>query len=239
MQALQHSLAAGVEAFETDVCLTADGELVVLHDPLLSLTTTLSGWAHQRSAAAITAARLRDRDGQPTAEHPMLLGELLALIPSDRELQLEVKAHADPELAALTAEALSGRCRDQQARLEVISFHSSACATAARHGYRSRLIVWTDNSPEQMAAWALESGVGGFSVEHFLLSARLAEVFRGAGLTINTGTINDLELALRAIELAAPQAICTDRPIELAAELETALAASQPERAPVGVRTSG
>jgi glycerophosphoryl diester phosphodiesterase len=230
--ALDRALAGGVEAFETDVCLTADGELVVLHDPLLSLGTTLSGWAHEQSSARIAAAHLRDREGQETAAHPMLLSEVLELVPADKQLQLEIKAHADPELAARTAQALCRRCHDQQHRLELISFHSSACAAAARNGYRTRLIVWTDNSPEQMAAWALRSGVGGFSVEHFLLSRRLAEVLRDAGLTINTGTINDLELALRAIELAAPDAICTDRPIELRAELDaveaTGLAVAAP-----------
>ena len=170
----------------------------------------------------ITAANLRDRNGLATAAQPMLVDELMALIPTDKQVQLEIKAHADPELAARTARALCRRLRSEQERVEVISFHSSACVAAAAHGYRSRLIVWTDNSPEQMAAWALNSGVAGISVEHFLLSARLATVLRKAGLSINTGTINDLALALRAVELATPDAICTDRPIELRAELEAA-----------------
>lgn len=154
----------------------------------------------------------------------MLLDDLLALIPPNKQVQLEIKAHADPELAARTAGVLCRRYGEEQHRVEVISFHSSACETAAAHGYQSRLIVWTDNYPEQMAAWALRTGVAGFSVEHFLLSARLAKVLRAAGLGVNTGTINELELARRAIELAAPDAICTDRPIELRAELDTAAA---------------
>ena len=36
-----------MEGLETDVCLTADGRLVLLHDPLLTLGTTLDGWAHR------------------------------------------------------------------------------------------------------------------------------------------------------------------------------------------------
>ena len=155
----------------------------------------------------------------------MLLDELLSLIPANKQIQLEIKAHADPELAARTARVLCRRCRHEQHRVEVISFHSSACVTAAAHGYRSRLIVWTDNSPEEMAAWALRSGVAGISVEHFLLSSHLARVLCDTGLSINTGTINDVDLALRAVELAVPDAICTDRPIELRAELEAATVA--------------
>ncbi len=109
--ALAGSLAAGVDGLETDVCLTADGELVLLHDPLLTLGTTLDGWAHERSAAEILRARILDRDREPTAERPMTLDELLAVTPDDLPIQVEVKAHADPELARRTARVLCERYR--------------------------------------------------------------------------------------------------------------------------------
>jgi glycerophosphoryl diester phosphodiesterase len=223
-QALSRTLAGGVEAVETDVCLTADDELVVLHDPLLSLGTTLTGWAHERTAEEICGGWLRDHDGEAVDEHPMRLDELLDLLPAELLVQLEVKAHADRELAARTARALCERCRAERGRLEVISFHSGACATAAAYGYFARLVVWTDHSADQLAAWARRRGVGGVSVEHFLLSDHLARVLRLAGLSVNTGTVNEVELARRVIEVAAPDAICTDRPLELRVELE-ALAA--------------
>ena len=194
--ALTHALDGGVRAFETDVCLSADGELVVLHDPLLSCATTLTGWAHERTAAEITAAQLLTRAGLVSSESPLLLADLLDRIPAEITVQLDVKAHADPELAARTAEHICRRFRAQRHRLEVVSFHSVACAAAAAHGFRSRLIVWTDNSPEQMAAWALERGVTGISVEHFLLSSQMAAVLRAAGLEVSTGTVNEVELAL-------------------------------------------
>lgn len=38
--ALRHTLTAPVEGLETDICLTADDRLVLLHDPLLTLGTT-------------------------------------------------------------------------------------------------------------------------------------------------------------------------------------------------------
>ena len=56
---------AGVDGLETDVCLTADGELVLLHDPLLSLGTTIDGWAHERTSVEIARAALLDRGGRP------------------------------------------------------------------------------------------------------------------------------------------------------------------------------
>ena len=53
--ALAGALAVGVEGLETDVCLSADGELVLLHDPWLPLTTPLEGFAHSARGASCAA----------------------------------------------------------------------------------------------------------------------------------------------------------------------------------------
>ena len=79
--ALEHTLCGPFEGLETDVCLTADGGLVLLHDPLLALGTTLEGWAHGRSVAEIRSAWIRDSAGEPTGEHPLELEDLLQLVP--------------------------------------------------------------------------------------------------------------------------------------------------------------
>jgi hypothetical protein len=91
-----HRAIQQLDGLETDCCLTADGELVLLHDPLLELGTTVFGWAHQRSAAEIRAGWLRHSDGSPSDERPLLLDELLDVAPPGATLQLEVKAHANP-----------------------------------------------------------------------------------------------------------------------------------------------
>jgi glycerophosphoryl diester phosphodiesterase len=211
-----------VEGLETDVCLTADGRLVLLHDPLLTLGTTLDGWAHERTAEEIRSALIRDSSGRPTAEHPLLLEELIELVPETVRLQLEVKAHADRTLARRTAAALCERLRGEpiRDRVELISFHGEACAVAAAEGISSRLVIWADYAPEALASWALRTGVGGISVEHFLLTKQLVQVLRGAGLSVNAGTVNHPEILSRVLEFA-PDAIGTDRPHELRAGVET------------------
>src|SRR6266516_3917866 len=63
--ALERSLAGQVDGLEVDVVLTRDEEIVACHDPLLDISTAdLSGWAHQRSAAALTQAHLLDNEGR-------------------------------------------------------------------------------------------------------------------------------------------------------------------------------
>src|SRR5512133_3278869 len=211
--ALQGALAGPIDGLETDICLTVDGGLVLLHDPLLALNTTLDGWAHERTASEIGSSFLRDSSGRVTGERPLGLEDLLDQIPGDVALQLEVKAHADRRLALRTAEAICEQLRGEpiRSRVEVISFHSDACAVAAARGFRSRLVVWADYAPEALATWAVTRGISGVSVEHFLLDERLARILRLAGLSINTGTVNRPELLARVAEMG-PDAVCTDRP---------------------------
>jgi glycerophosphoryl diester phosphodiesterase len=224
--ALAGSIAGPLTGLETDVVLTADGKLVLLHDPLLPLATTLEGWAHERTADEILAGRLLDRGGVPTESRPLLLGDLLRDVPTGLILQLEVKAHADEALARGTTEAICAQVEavGATAWVELISFYSGACAVAADAGVRSRLIVWADYEPEALANWAVRTGVAGVSIEHFLLSERLVGALRAAGLSVNTGTVNDAELLERVLAFG-PDAVVTDRPHELRAE--AALRAAQ------------
>jgi glycerophosphoryl diester phosphodiesterase len=216
--ALAGALAAGADALETDACLTADGELVLLHDSLLDVGTTGRGWAHERTCRQIGRAWLLGRDGRESGERPLVLGELLELAPPGMPLQVEVKAHADDGLARRTVEALCRRYPGERDRLEVISFHQSACAAAAAQGWRARLVAWAGYAPEALAAWSHRHGIAGVSIEHFLLTPALAAELRLAGLSVNTGTVNSAELLARTVRMAAPDAVCTDRPGELRAE---------------------
>ena len=225
--ALAATLAAGADGLETDVCLTADAELALLHDPLLELGTTATGWAHRTTWEALRDARLRDGHGRPTDQRPMRLGDLLDAAPPGLALQLDVKTHGDPELALATVDAIDACVvpahRD---RVEVLSFHAAACARAPRLGLHARLIVWADYVPEALTAWARATGIAGVCVEHFLLHAELVGVLRAGGLSVTTGTVNDATLARRVARLGV-DAITTDRPAGLRADVAGAQAAAR------------
>jgi glycerophosphoryl diester phosphodiesterase len=225
--ALAATLAGPVDGLETDACLTADGRLVLLHDPWLRSATDLGGWAHQTPWRVLAGARLLDRNGVATDQTPMPLEELLEQVPGDLPVQIEVKAHGDPELARATAAEV---CRVAEAQsngrpVEVLSFHTVACEEAAGHGLPARLIIWADYAPRALLRWATRAGVGGVCIEHFLLHRALVDRLRAGGLSVSTGTINDPMLAARAASLGV-DAITTDRPAGLRRELgEASLAA--------------
>ena len=214
--ALSRTLEQRVDGLETDCCLTADGDIVLLHDPLLQLGTDLRGWAHQRTAAEICAGRLRQESGELTDERPLRLGELLELVPDDVALQLEVKAHADPALARETTRAVSRQLNRAWARdrVEIISFFTTACELAANLGLAARAIVIADYRIEELAEWADGSGVGGICVEHFLLSPSLVDTLQARGLSVTTATINHPEMLPVLLGLGL-DAITTDAPHEL------------------------
>jgi glycerophosphoryl diester phosphodiesterase len=220
-RALRAALAGGpLHGVETDVCLTRDGALACLHDACLPLATTLTGWAHERRAADVLGARLLDRDGRPTTERPLLVDELLDLVPLAIAVQVDVKAHADAALARRTVDALADVLarRPDAARVEVLSFHAAAVEHAAARGLAARLVIWADYAPAALARWAAGIALRGVCVEHFLLGRPLVTALRGAGLSVTTGTINDAAIAERALAFG-PDALTSDRPHELAAEL--------------------
>lgn len=218
--ALATTLSQAVDGLETDCCLSADGDVVLIHDPLLQLGTDGFGWAHERTAAEICAGRLRDGLGQITDERPLTLDQLLELAPEDLPLQLEVKAHADPALARETTRAVCRRLTAHRAHrpLEIISFFTTACELAAELGFASRAIVIADYGIGELGRWARLNGVSGVCVEHFLLSPSLVDALKDAGLSVTTGTINHPEMLPLLLGLGL-DAITSDVPHELRAAL--------------------
>ncbi|QXC61394.1 hypothetical protein KSP35_00620 [Aquihabitans sp. G128] len=214
-----------LDGLETDCCLTADGRLALLHVNYLPLCTTLGGWAHERTAAEITASQLKDAKGRPVDEHPLLLEDLWPLIEGhELTVQLEVKAVGDADLADRTAavlnEALATSPPPPGVHVEVISFWPDSLPVAASAGWDTRLILATPHTPAALGAWANEHGVTGIILEAPFWDPRHVDVWRAAGLSVMSGVCNDADYARLLVLPYAPDAICTDRPHELRAALE-------------------
>jgi glycerophosphoryl diester phosphodiesterase len=217
---LERTLSAPVDGLEADVVMTSDERVVVLHDPGLSLSTELSGWAHEIGSAELLRARILDRAGEPSDQRPMLLEELLERIPGMIPLQLDVKAYVDQELVRRTVEraceVLHQHGSDQRA--EILSFFTVGCVAARSRDVTARLVVWADYAPEALGRWAVARDIAGVAVEGFLFSRELRETMTAFGLTAQVGAVNDADQLERVLPLA-PDIVVSDRPHEVAAEL--------------------
>jgi glycerophosphoryl diester phosphodiesterase len=220
--ALERSLSGPVDGVEADVVLSADGEIVACHDPVLEISTVdLKGWAHEQRGEDLLTARLPDERGEPSDQRPLSLSQLLEAVPEDLTVQLDVKAYADPDLARRTAE----RCCEiivengRRKQTEILSFFSTACEAAAGLGFRTRLVLWADYAPAALSRWALERGIGGVSIEGFILATTLREALREAGLTLCVGAVNTSEQLGRILPFE-PDVLVTDRPHEVRRALD-------------------
>jgi glycerophosphoryl diester phosphodiesterase len=132
MEAYRLGVEMGADAIELDVHLTADGHLAVIHDDALDRTTDRTGRVADMTMEAIreadagaTFSRASD-SGYPYAGTGLTvptLAEVLAWLPEDVGLVIEIKARA-------AADAVVASVADQpvrsSGRLSVISFDEAA-----------------------------------------------------------------------------------------------------------------
>lgn len=146
----------------------------------------------------------------------MRLGELLEAIPRDMPLMLDVKAYADHDLAARTANRSCEIVAEHGTaeRAQIVSFFSSGCRAAGDHGVRSRLVAWADYAPQDLARWAMKIGAFGVSFEGFVFSSDLCRALRQQGLSVALGTVNHRE-QLEALLPLEPEVLVSDCPHEL------------------------
>jgi glycerophosphoryl diester phosphodiesterase len=108
----------GVDAVELDLHLTSDGEIVVIHDPLLDRTTNGRGPVADHSLEALQRLRLQDTLGETI---PTLAQVLDVFEPTGMGLELEMKTdargHAYPDLVEKTARMVEARGMVERVRL--------------------------------------------------------------------------------------------------------------------------
>ena len=246
LTAFRQAIALGVDLIELDVRLSADGQVVVIHDGTLNRTTTGSGPVDAQSAAALASLRLKGPHGEIAEGVPTLVQVLELLASSTTGLLLEFKspgisvayerrgdrvvAIAGPRyeqleentLAVLAASGLG-------ARTTLMAFNPDVLRRLGElaPGHRRSLLVGAGHvtmaqaTPEDTIEWARELGATDVGLEHTLLSPRVVARARSAGLALGVWTVNDEAAIVSALELGV-DALTTDRP-----DLALRLAAAQ------------
>jgi glycerophosphoryl diester phosphodiesterase len=220
--AFRNALALGVDLLETDVHLTADGEVVVLHDPTLERTTTGRGPVREATLAELAAHRLRTREGTPTDEPiPTLAGLLDLLGPARAELLLEIKAGPGGQRYPGIEEKILGlvRARGLPARTVVMAFQPETVRRVRElePTIRTALLIGRARGepergwPAEFVRRAREVGATHLGLNHRLLDGDVVAAARRAGIAVAAWTVNEEPEMQRVIGLGV-DVLITDQP---------------------------
>jgi glycerophosphoryl diester phosphodiesterase len=151
LESFAQAVAAGADALEFDVRLSADGVVVVHHDPTVTRTTGAAGAVAQLTLAQLRALDAgatfsRDRLGHPYAGQGLRIPTLDEVIDAFPHVPLLI------EIKTAAASAASRRCverHDAEARCVIDAFddralrafHDSPIATGAARGDVAALLV--------------------------------------------------------------------------------------------------
>lgn len=220
--AYREAVALGVDFVETDVHLTADEAVVVLHDATLDRTTTGNGAVRARTLADLSGLRLRAADGNPTGEIVPTLAQLLDLVGASRAgLLLEIKSGPGRQRYPGLEERTLGLVRDHGLldRTVVMAFEPETVrrvrelAPAARTAAliargrerRDRL------SGEEALDRARAVGATHVGINFRLLESAVVGAVQRAGMAVGAWTVNE-EADIRHVLGLGVDVLITDRP---------------------------
>lgn len=220
--------AEGADAVEIDVQLSQDKQLVVIHD---KSTLRTAGGVHLL-VAETPCARLRQLDvgswkeADYKGERIPLLQEVLALVPEQKKLVIELKCGPEslPFLQQLLAACsivnqLVFISFNQEVILEVKHLFPNISAFWLLHN-------WASVNADEAIRIACESQLDGLNVHYTLVTSAFMKKIQQNGLNVYAYTVNDVNCAQRLLDLGV-KGITTDRPKWLRDQLQTAKTTTQ------------
>jgi len=195
------TVAAGVEV---DIRVSADGRLVLSHDPELGNRLVChSRWEDLRKLAL---------DGYS----PASLDDVL-----DLSVPLDLEVKNDPDEPDFDPEHRVGRRVADLARAgDIVTSFWWPTVDAVRSSHpdvATGLLLWGPVDPKSAIRHAVDGGHGTIIPEHDQVDAELMESARREGLRVFTWTVDDVEEAIRLAAMGV-DAIITNRPGELIAD---------------------
>ena len=225
LEAMRLAVAGGADAVEFDVRLSADGDVMVIHDPTVDRTTNGTGRVDRMTVAELKSLdagfRFNGLTSGPavTGKHRIpTLGEVLEGLPGV-PLLIEIKL---PSAAMATRRLIEkhgaeDRCVVGSFDEETLRvFRNSRIASIASRRGVIRLLVRSftgSRFPGEVSALSIPLKYNGVP----LPVKRLVDTMRSAGKPTHIWTVNAPEEALALWELGASGMVTDDVPVILAA----------------------
>lgn len=224
LAAYREALARGALAAETDVHLSADGHVVVIHDATLRRTTGAEGAVAETEWEAIRALDAGSWFGDAFAGEPVPeLGELLDLVRGRMVLCVEIKAGTG------IVEAVRRHVDARGMRPEVIVFSFDARAVreakATMPDVPAVFLARPAGEPPTYGTAAVDAaratGADAVGFAHRFLGAEAVDAAHAAGLPVFTWTVNAAE-DLDRVRALGVDVVISDAPDRVTALLQSA-----------------
>lgn len=212
LAAFNKAIEIGVDAIEFDLHGTADGEIVVIHDPSLDRTTDLRGPVNQTTLETIKRADAGSWFNQQFTGEPVpTLAEALECITGKTMAVLEIKD-------SLISEAVVEKVRDMNAleQIVIISFHVSVLQTVRQLEPRipTGYLIGSNNGntrPIQLCQQISTLGSSLLNVNHHLITAEFAQEVYRRGISLWSWTVDDVD-QMRQMLTFGVQGITSNHP---------------------------
>ncbi|HYF09955.1 MAG TPA: glycerophosphodiester phosphodiesterase family protein [Acetobacteraceae bacterium] len=221
LAAFRASAGLALDQAECDVHLSADGEVVVIHDATLERTTDGRGPVVARAAAELGALRQRGAAAEPV---PML-GEVLAVLrgtPVAPRVEIKPDAAGRPYPGIVPRVLAALDAAGERRRAWIIGFEAPTMAEAQAAGGLAGVAwlieqkFWRAIGARGAAAAARAHGFPEIGVAAEALDAEAVAVLRAEGLGIGVWGANHAESIRRMIGLGVDILATDDPPLAIA-----------------------
>lgn len=203
------------DAVEIDIRISADGRLMVIHDPTTNRTTGKRGTIIRLTAED---ARMRDagawKGKKFAGEKIPFLDEVVRILPKDRRLVIEVKTGV--ETVPLLAKVLEASERPMK-QFVIIAFDGDVAAAAKKRLPACTVLRLASYEPRKVSLETLISisraaGLDGLNLSRkWPIDPALVRRVKDSGLSLYVWTVDDPNEARRLAE-AGVDGITTNRP---------------------------
>lgn len=219
LSGFRHLRTLGVRAVEFDIHLSADGELVVIHDAELSRTTSGHGLVREHSATALAALDACHQPAHkgfapwPKHEGVPTLAQVLVELSDFSHIELELKVqHEDDEVAVVAALPAMWQRFNLAGRARCTSFNPRLLHRLQQQAPElPRGFLVEDDFAGDIVQVAQALGCDAIGPNVNLLNAELVSQAHSAGLWVSTWTVNDRQRALE-LEAMGVDGLITDTP---------------------------
>ncbi len=206
------------DAVEVDVHLSKDNRIMVIHDGDTKRTTGAKKVIRESMSPALQSLDASNGMDQFKGERIPFLEEVIATVPEDKVLFIEVKT--DTVIIPPLVDGLASS--PDKSRLVVISFDFDVCAMMKKE-IPSIPVYWLHYtlSGSYKSKWislAVDAGLDGLNFRHIGISKDYVEAVHGSGMKMFAWTVDDPVEAARLIE-SGIDGITSNRPAWLSEQL--------------------